>query len=393
MRKILFLVSTEFDQLKGKIGQERAALALKERDEGGYFDHVYHVAFPTRSRQVIRLGPRHTLVECAKDRFNFLRRFKLLHNILNAIVFILQVRKLVITEQVDIIRAIDPGEQAIYAFTVAKLTHRPWCVSIHADRDLYHRLAGTFIIFGSRRLSKAIEGFAIKKAPLVLAISQYIARWAVKKGAKQEKVRVVYHGIEIKSFTEPLQGVEGIDLTGKRIVSFVGRLSKEKYVYDVVSIAEEILQSCKDVVLIVIGSGPEEALLEKKIRETGLANSVKLLGARSNKVANGIRRISDVNLCLLSGFSLIEAAMSGRPIVAYDVEWHNELIKNDYSGILVGEHDTKKAAMAINLLLKDNKLGRRLAENAKTLAFQRHSIARASQDKINCYQELLQSTK
>ena len=30
----------------------------------------------------------------------------------------------------------------------------------------------------------------------------------------------------------------------------------------------------------------------------------------------------------LGGFSLIEAAMLGKPVVAYDIEWHAELIKN-----------------------------------------------------------------
>jgi len=42
---------------------------------------------------------------------------------------------------------------------------------------------------------------------------------------------------------------------------------------------------------------------------------------------------------LWGGFSLIEAGAAGNPMIAYDVEWHYELVENHVTGFLVTENN------------------------------------------------------
>lgn len=185
---------------------------------------------------------------------------------------------------------------------------------------------------------------------------------------------------------------EEIRLTGKRVVSFVGRLSKENYVYDILEIASRIIEKRQDVVFLMIGEGPERAGLRRACHTMGLNGSVRFLGFQPRERIPDFRMISEINLCLMAGFSLIEACASGRPVISYAVEWHDELVKNGETGYLLPEHDVEGAARAILDLLEDPDKAGEMGENARRLAFERHSLERASWIKIDCYEALIQET-
>jgi len=68
--------------------------------------------------------------------------------------------------------------------------------------------------------------------------------------------------------------------------------------------------------------------LEGMIREKGLGWRVRLLGAQSQPRVMDLCFSADVIVAPLSGTSLVEAALSGSPVVTYDVEWHSELIRH-----------------------------------------------------------------
>lgn len=81
--------------------------------------------------------------------------------------------------------------------------------------------------------------------------------------------------------------------------------------------------------------------------------------------------------------------MSGKPIVAYDIEWHSELIKNNETGLLVAKGDIEGAANAILKILDNAELARKMGENARRLAIEKYSLENTSKIKIKCYEELL----
>ena len=393
-RRLLCLVPTTLDALKAK----GVAKMILERDENGYFEHVYTNHLCTQKNQTIELNEIHTVIEYGGG-FENIRRygFRILSFLLNEIAAIYSILRLIKNERVSIIRAFDPYFTGPHGLTLEKLTNVPCCVSIHADYDKRYEIDKKLspLIFGSRKLAKIVERFVLSHAKMVMPIRESIGKGAIKNGAKPETIRIIPHGIDMNKFLcdpDPdLKREFGVE--GKKLVIFVGRLSKENYVEDIVKSALKVVEQVPDAVFLLIGDGIERENLSALIADLNLKENVKLLGFQSRDKVADFRLNADVNLCLMGGFSLIEAAMSGKPAIAYDVEWHYELIKNGETGFLIKEGDIDAVANAVVELLNNPDLGKRLGENARKLAIERHSIEASSKIKIKHYEELLQMSK
>lgn len=110
----------------------------------------------------------------------------------------------------------------------------------------------------------------------------------------------------------------------------------------------------------VAGSGEEKERLEKKIDDLNLRSSIALLGF----VENGKRLLSAADLFLVPSrkeaypFALLEAGVTGLPIISTSVGGIPEIIKDMQNGILVHKENARELAEAI-LYLYENKSKRK----------------------------------
>jgi glycosyltransferase involved in cell wall biosynthesis len=299
-------------------------------------------------------------------------------------------------ERISLIRAQDPYAIGLLGILLGVLTRVPCCISIHADYDKCYELdglRGAPVYFGSRKLAKRLERFVLSHAKMVMPIRESLGKSAVANGARPEVIRLIPHGVDLSPFLQDPNPdfKREWGLEGKRLVVFVGRLSKGNYVYDVLEIAKVIRGRYLDVVFAMLGDGSEAESLKLEVEANGLSRYVQILGFQPREVVVGFRQNADVNICLMGGFSLIEAAAAGRPIVSYDVEWHHELVRNGETGFLVPEREIGTASEAIIKLLDEPELGNRLGGNARELAIARHSLEMTSRIKVKWYEELMQS--
>ena len=80
----------------------------------------------------------------------------------------------------------------------------------------------------------------------------------------------------------------------------------------------------------------------------------------------------------MAGFSLIEACAASRPVIAYDVEWHSELVINNKTGYLIEENDINEVVNKINYLLENKETADELGKNAREKAF--HDIRKKTEN-------------
>ena len=395
--RIIYVCFADYDDLCAKGGAPQGILKCGDND---FFERFINVYIGAKRTQVINLDHVNVIYEFGIGASNasYLIRFsQFLYAPFYLIKVIWSVCRVAKLEKIDLIRGTNPFWCGFISIIVSRLAKIPCCVSLHADYDKCGKISGHGVsttVLGSSALGRLLAQFVLCNADMVLPIRKNLVDWAVQNGAKAEKVRIIPHGIDLSPFTiEPTTDMHrylGIDRHTK-IISFIGRLSKENYIDDVLELSRLLAARRKDFIIVIAGGGGEENRLRSMVhKDIVLQKFVKMLGFQKQNICFDLRKISAVSLCLMGGFSLIEACAAGRPVVSYDVEWHSELVKNNETGFLVKENDLGGLLDAVEYLLDNTDDADRMGINAKKLAFERHDIVKSDAIKRKCYLELLE---
>lgn len=340
----LFIVNSDYDSLVEK----GVARGISERREDGFLQTAITIhPFALQNRE-LDLAPGVRLIEIKNPDYRGWRPVQWALYLAHICAVVFRLTSLVGRYEIDFVRAQDPYYCGLIGLIVARLTGRKFCISIHADYDRMDEMdpgRGAPRIFGSRTLAKRLERFLLMRVNRLLAISQYIADYASRNGASEGVIRLFRHMVNTEDFsTSPSPK--------NRTISVVSRLSLQKYILDVARIARELSDRAVAFSIEIAGDGEDRERLESLLRDLHVDDRVALLGFQNRKAVANLLGRSSINLCLCGGASLIEAGMVGRPSVAYDWEWHREVVVDGATGRVVDEGDWKAAAAAIAELLE-----------------------------------------
>ncbi|WP_455714077.1 glycosyltransferase family 4 protein [Anaerosporobacter sp.] len=163
---------------------------------------------------------------------------------------------------------------------------------------------------------------------------------------------------EIKKteLTENLKSSLGID-NESYIVTSVGELTKRKNHQVIVKAMEIVVKERPDIVYLICGSGELEYSLMRLVDKLNLKKNVKFLGYRTD--VEEILSISDCFIfpSLQEGLpvAILEAMVSGLPIICSDIRGNRDLIKDGESGYVIEHQSIKKYAECIIKIFSDTK--------------------------------------
>ena len=168
------------------------------------------------------------------------------------------------------------------------------------------------------------------------------------------------------------------------LVLFVGRLAARKGVFDMLDIFRRAHGEAPSSQLVVLGSGPQERDLRKRVADHGLDDAVTITGSVPFPDLQAFYATADAVLfpSFWEGQGLIvgEAMASGTVIIASEVGWVPEIIRDGENGFRFPIRDVAKAASQLVQVLTDDDLrqrieleGRRTIEDGLTL---RHHMDR-----------------
>ena len=341
MRKLLCIVPANYEELQAK----GVDFGIQMRDLNGYWDEVFTIhPFCRTSRRRIELSNRHTVLE-----------FKIWD-----LRIIPQLVKLIRRESITAIKAHDPFICGLLGLVLSKLCHVPYTVSLYTSYDLIGSLLGT------KAIDKLVNRIVMNGASLVFAGTKPARRLAISMGAKEDKIRRARSAnVWIGHFEEPEERER--DST----VFFAGRLSPEKGVTDMVNAFSVVATSIPEAKLLIYGEGDMD--ISAQIAELGLADKVTLLGFQSQEQVRETLLSVGVTLIPLGGNALVEACLAQTPIVAYDLDWHPELVEHDKGALLAPFQDWHAMGEMAIRLLRDRELATRLGKEARAQAIlQRH---------------------
>jgi len=194
-------------------------------------------------------------------------------------------------------------------------------------------------------------------------------------GVKMEKVRFWLNGVNWESFHFMPQSQEAkalLNLGDKYVLLCLSRLHRWKRVDRALQALPSVLKSFSNVVLVIVGDGPERKRLEQLALELGCREHVRFEGAIPHSEVPKYLAAADIFLSLydLSNVvnPLFEAMMAGKCIVTLNNGDTRRFIRNGENGVLLECEDLHKLPEVIKELLANEELRNRLGTNARRFA-------------------------
>jgi glycosyltransferase involved in cell wall biosynthesis len=216
-----------------------------------------------------------------------------------------------------------------------------------------------------------------------LAVSKPVSEYMVKsRKIAPGKLETFFCGVPLSQFKAPsARRIKRERLAlgigpEEKVVCTVGRLDTQKGQILLLRAAPAILAKMAHTRFLIVGDGPDLAMLESEARQLGIARQVIFTGYRSD-VATLIG-MSDVfaipSLYEGGPITLLEAMNMRKPVVGTPVGLMGEVIRDQESGFLVPIEDSASLAEKILILLQDPQLSRKMGEKGWELV-QQHDMS------------------
>jgi len=241
---------------------------------------------------------------------------------------------------IDLIHAQTPFTMGFNGLLAAKLAKYPIVGSFHTLFN--YSLLTTYYPKNIRKTKKYLWKyikFFYRRCDRVIAPSNTVAH--ILRKYKINNVDVVPNGIDTKVFNEranPEKAISNFELRkDKKIVLYMGRISKEKSIDIFIKAAAHLAKKRDDIYFVLGGTGPLLTHYIKMARRVGLnKEQISFLGFIDQHLMPSLYAASDA-LCLPSAFETqgivcLEAMATGKPVVAADTPVLKEFVKSGYNG-------------------------------------------------------------
>ena len=332
-----------------------------------FFKVVHHISFDPNDNNIKLKNPT-IKVHTIKIIW---RRIPIIRWIANTLFAFTQIFQIALKYKVCLIRGRSPYHASLLGLIAGKLLRIPFVVSIGGNYRLSNELAGQYPLFNSKFFSEKEEEIVLRFADLVICPNEYSKDYAVSIGVLPEKTCVIPLRLEndIFNFTcqeSDILSSNGIDVN-KPIILSVSRFEGDKQIDVLIETIPLVTKIHPEAQFVLLGDGSLRDKMENRVVELGQERNVYFLGYQSTEIVKYCLSRVAVVCVPMSGFVVHEAAAASKAIIAFDVEWHSEFIKDGETGLLVKNRDCKKLAGAICRLLSNPKLVSLLGNNARSL--------------------------
>jgi glycogen synthase len=251
------------------------------------------------------------------------------------------------------------------AFLVGMLARVPVVVTLHSMEPLRpwkEDQLGT-----GYRLSSWIEKTVVESADRVVAVSKgmrddILAHYR----ADPERVVVIHNGIDPEKYrrTERRDGLDRLGIRGDYVL-FVGRIADQKGIFDLIAAAEKLPPG---ITVVLCAASPDTPELEARMKAAvaGKPNIRWIYEMLGQEDVVQLYSHARVFCCpsVYEPFGLInlEAMGCGCPVVASGVGGILEVVVDGETGLLVPPSAPEALAVALNRLLADPAMARRMGE-------------------------------
>jgi glycosyltransferase involved in cell wall biosynthesis len=245
-----------------------------------------------------------------------------------------------------------------------------------------------------------MKKYSREQAAHFVAITEKAKKALVVEGVSPDRISVVPAGIDCERFKPAEKDVELVTQFGipedTLNILFVGRLVPEKGIFDLLNAFSMLSQNFRNVLLIIVGSGPPHTKVEidRLLLNLKIGSKVKFLGGVKYSLMPKIHNLADI-FCLPSvatksweeqfGYALVEAMACGKPVVSTSTGSIPEVVKDGATGILVNPHDPHALKETLEALFLNERKRKTLGKSGRQLVLQKFEAEKIAKQLANIY--------
>lgn len=278
-----------------------------------------------------------------------------------------RIEEVIEKEKPDVLHAHSPALNGLAALQANKKFGLPVvyeCRAFWEDAAVDH---GTSTENGMRyKLTRNLESKVFKRADRVTTICEGLRKDIVDRGIPKDKVTVIPNAVDVSHFTYGAPADEALkqklSLDGKLVLGFIGSF----YAYEGLPLLLDalpiMLAKNPDIRVLLVGGGPQEALVKQKIQALGIQDQVVLTGRVPHSEVQSYYNLVDLLVYprldmrltdLVTPLKPLEAMAQGKLVLASDVGGHKELITDGKNGFLFKAGSAESLAERVMGLLGD----------------------------------------
>lgn len=291
--------------------------------------------------------------------------------------------------KVDVIEIESPGTFGLLALFTGLFLGIPVVQNYRTDL-----LAYTSVLVDNELFVEWLHWFIrffIRSGGRVVVPSLAFQEEAVAMGIPRSRIDRLPRGVDLSRFHAGLAvpgAWEAIGAPPGPVISFLGRVSKEKGLETLAEAFQQLLAVHPDAVLGIIGDGPYRAELEATLAHTGrVVFAGELLGPDLPRMLASSTLLAFPSTTDTFGNAVIEALACGVPAIVTDQGGPREIVEEGISGLIVTGDDPQALCAAMVRLLKDEPLRKRMG-SAGVLRAHQYDPEVANEAHMDVYRRL-----
>jgi len=268
-----------------------------------------------------------------------------------------------------LIVAEEPMGSGLAGYWLKKRFHIPLLIKCHTP---YFQNTRWFFERPQNPVYYFLAIFLLCHSDMVQVESQLLAQSLMAIGISKRKIQVCPTPIKTNLFDEP---PTFSDRPFQQKLLSVGRLISAKGVSNLLKAVHTLVDWRKDPKLVIAGEGPLRSPLEKQAVRLRIENRVSFRGFVSQQTLPSLYKECDV-FVLPSLYDsrpkvLVEAALSGLPIITTRVGSVSDLVREEETALIVPPNDPKALARSICELIDDPNRARAMGLKGREFAHER----------------------
>jgi len=248
--------------------------------------------------------------------------------------------------------------------------------------------------------ARQLEPQIISGADSLIALTPWLADWAVRLGADREKIHIIPDAVSSELFGHETNGQsirDQLHCGDAQTVGFVGSFHRWHDVAGLIDAFASVLADAPGRRLLLVGDGHDRKKLEKKVRQLGITDAVNFVGKVPHEKVPQYLAAMDVAVVpyqpienfFFSPMKLFESMAAGCATIAADLGQIAEVVEHGKTGWLYPAGDNVRLAEGIRLLLDDRPLASRMGSAARKYVLESHTWDAVTRQVVDIATQLL----